>query len=956
MSHRLLVPLALALALVPFTGAIPDVGAQAAGGAEWSDADFDAGAGIPFDPAVRTGTLDNGLRWFVRENSEPENRAALRLVVNAGSVLEDDDQRGLAHFLEHMAFNGTENFEKQELVDYLESIGMEFGPEINAYTSFDETVYMLQIPLDDPEIVDTAFTVLADWSRRLTLDPEEVRKERGVVLEEWRLRRGARQRVRDEQIPVLFHGARYAERLPIGLPEVIESADRERLERFYTDWYRPDLMAVIAVGDFQSESMIERIEEGFGGPWGPADAEERTVYDVPPHDDTKIVIATDEELSTNTVRVVVKKPREPVETVADFREALVERLYTSMLNQRLRELTNEPDPPFVFGGVGSGRFARTTESVSLYATAEDGGLERALETILLEAKRVAEHGFTAAELDRAEAGFLRSIRNRHDERENVDNATFAGQYVSRFLEGRTIPGIEWRYEAVQRLLPGIAIDEVNAVGLGAELLQRDNRVITVGAPDDPAIPVPAEADLLTVFERVESTATEPYREDVSEAPLLARTPPPGEIVEEVRVEELDLTVWTLGNGHRVVVKPTDFKEDDFSFTAFSPGGRSRGTLDLDRSLDFASQLVGAGGVGDFDAIELGKKLAGKRASASAYIATYEEGLRGGGSPEDLETVLQLAWKRIHQPRRDDEAATALQQRYAAMLRNRGADPQAQYADSLGVILAQHHPWSTPLTAEAVESVDLGRALDFYRERFDDLGDMTWVFVGSLDLDTLRSGVETYVASIGSDGDPDTWRDPGIEMPDGPLHRVVRAGVDEKSRTTLVMHGDFEWTRRNRFALTSLGDVLGIRLREVIREEMSGTYGVRVNTSSSRIPEPEWTVRISFGSDPERLEELVGEIVSELEDVRANGIDPERLEKVREQALRGHEEAVRENSYWVSTLAFRERHGIDHREQLETVGFIESLTAAHVDDAAQWALPVERIVRVDMMPAEEGAGR
>ena len=952
MSHHTLVPLALFLLMV----AAPLAGAQSSDVTSWPEAAFEPGAEVPFDPLVRTGTLDNGLRWFVRENSEPENRAALRLVVNAGSVLEDDDQRGLAHFLEHMAFNGTENFEKQELVDYLESIGMEFGPEINAYTSFDETVYMLQIPLDDPEIVDNAFTVLADWSRRLMLDPEEVRKERGVVLEEWRLGRGARQRVRDAQIPVLFHGARYAERLPIGLPEIIESADRERLKRFYDEWYRPDLMAVVAVGDFEAETMIEHIEESFGGRWGPAEPEERDVYDVPPHDDTKIVIATDEELSTNTVRVVVKRPFERVETVADFRDALVEQLYTGMLNQRLRELTNEPDPPFVFGGVGKGRFARTTQSVSLYATAEDGGLERALEAILLEAKRVAEHGFTEAELERTRAGTLRSLRNRYDERENVDNGRYARQYASRFLEDRNIPGIEWRYDAVQRLLPGIDVEEVNAVDLGAELLQPENRVITASAPDAPGVPVPTEAELLAVFERVETTTTEPYEEDVSEDPLLARAPEPGEVVEEERIEELDLTVWTLSNGHRVLVKPTDFKQDDFSFTAFSPGGRSQGTLDLDRSLDFASSFVGAGGVGDFDAIELGKKLTGKRANASAYISTYEEGLRGGGSPEDLETVLQLAWKRVHQPRRDDEAVTALKQRYAAMLRNRGADPQSQYSDSLNVILAQRHPWSTPLTAEAVESVDLRRALDFYQERFDDLGDMTWVFVGSLDPDVLRDHVETYVASIRSDEDPDSWRDPGIDMPEGPLHRVIRAGIDDKARTTLVMHGDLEWTRRNRFALNSLGDVLGIRLRELIREELGGTYGVRVNASSSRVPEPEWTLRVSFGSDPERLGELVGRIVDALEDVRENGIDPERLEKVREQALRGHEESVQENSYWVSTLAFRERHGIDHREQLETVEFIESLTADHVDAVARWALPVERILRVDMLPAEEGAGR
>ena len=344
---------------------------------EWPDAAFAPDATIPFDPAVRTGTLDNGLRWFVRENGEPENRAALRLVVNAGSVLEDEDQQGLAHFLEHMAFNGTENFEKQELVEYLESIGMQFGPEINAYTSFDETVYMLQIPLDDPEIVDKAFTVLADWSRRVTLDPEEVVKERGVVLEEWRLGQGAQQRVRDEQIPEIYHGSRYAERLPIGLPEIIESADPERLRRFYEQWYRPDLMAVIAVGDFESDTMIEQIVENFSGDWGPESPDERTVYGIPSHEDTRFAIATDPELPNNVVSVLVKEPYEATETVADFRKQLVESMARSMLNQRLNELVQKADPPFVFAGIGQGRLGRTLSSRNMYALAQDGGIERA---------------------------------------------------------------------------------------------------------------------------------------------------------------------------------------------------------------------------------------------------------------------------------------------------------------------------------------------------------------------------------------------------------------------------------------------------------------------------------------------------------------------------------------------------------------------------------------------------
>ena len=917
---------------------------------EWPESAFESGAPIPFDPLVRTGTLDNGLRWYVRENDEPRARAALRLVVNAGSVLEDEDQRGLAHFLEHMAFNGTANFEKQELVDYLESIGMKFGPEINAYTSFDETVYMLMVPTDDQEVLSKAFTVLADWSRRVSLDPDEVTKERGVVLEEWRLGRGAQQRVRDEQLPVLYHGSRYAERLPIGLPSVIETADRERLARFYEQWYRPDLMAVVAVGDFDAGAIVTAIQENFGGDWGPETPPERPVFEIPPHVDTKVSIVTDPELSNTTVGVVVKRPLEPVEDVADYRASLVQGLYEGMLNQRLRELTQKPDPPFVFGGVNSSRFGRTAESVSLFAVAEDGGIEGALEAVLVETKRVAQHGFTPGELQRQKADLLRSVRRQFEQRGSTESPAYAGTYVAHFLSERDAPGIAWRYEAVQRLLPTITLDEIHDVDLGADLLQPESRVITASVPENEGVPVPTEQALLAVFDRLGTIETEPYVDDVTDDPLLADEPQPGEVVATEYIGELDLTIWLLDNGQRVLVKPTDFQEDSFGFTAFSPGGRSQGTFELDRSLDFATTMVSAGGLGRFDAVELQKKLSGKRASASPYISTYDEGLTGGGSPEDLEIALQLAWLTLREPRLDMDAATALQQRYAALLRNRKADPNSVYTDSLRAILTHYHPWSLPLTAEQIEDLDFERGLEFYRERFADTGDMTWIFVGALDLGELQPLVEKYIGGLPADLTPDTWRDPGIARPRGPMHRVVRAGVDEKSRTTLTMAGELEWTRHNRIALSWLQEALSIRLREVIREEMSGTYGVQVSVSAERVPESEWTVRISFGADPERLDELVAEVEHVLREVRERGFEPATIEKVREQSIRAYEEGIRENDYWLGTLRTREWHGMDHREQLDSLDVLRSMSADDVAAAARWALPVEGILRVDMLPA------
>lgn len=949
MNLRMIVLTVLVSVLVAPTGAQADDVA-------WSDADFRPDAAIPFDPNVRTGTLPSGVHWYVRENTEPEERAALRLVVNAGSVLEDEDQRGLAHFLEHMAFNGTENFEKQELVEYLESIGMQFGPEINAYTSFDETVYMLQIPTDDPEIVDKAFTVLADWSRRVTLDPEEVVKERGVVLEEWRLGRGARQRVSDEQIPEIFHGSRYAERLPIGLPEIIESADPERLRRFYGNWYRPDLMAVIAVGDFEADAMIAKIEEHFGEGWGPNDPPERTVFDIPVHDDTRIAIATDEELPNNSVSVMVKRPYEAVETVADYRTRLVESMARSMLNTRMNELVQKPDPPFVFAGMGDGRLGRGLATQSAFAVAQDGGIETALEALLVETKRVADHGFTAGELERAKADQLRSLESQYEDRENRDNRRLAGPYVSHFLRGGNVPGIEWRFEAMKRLAPGITLDEVDAVDLGGAFQSTAGRVVTVSAGDKPGVHVPNEADLLAVFERVESTETEPYDDGDTDAPLVAALPTPGSITGEERIEELDLTIWTLSNGHRVLVKPTDFKEDEFTFEAFSPGGRSTLPVDDDPSTSVGLMLVSAGGVGAFSAVDLEKKLAGRIASAQPTVGGFEEGLRGGGSPDDLELALQLAHLRITAPRRDEDAAQAMVQRYAALLRNRGADPNSVYRDSLNVILSDRHPWATPLTAERMEAIDLDRALDFYRERAADTGDMTWVFVGALDVEAMKPVVATWIASLPSDGDPDAWTDVGLRTIEGPLHREIHAGIDEKAQTTLSWTGDLEWTRKNRTCVNALGEVLRIELREVLREDKGGTYGVRVSASTSRIPVPTWGLRVSFGCEPSRLDELVGDVVTVLEKVRADGVDEENFAKVKEQLLRELEENERDNGYWRSVIATRERWGADHREQLETEAFIEALTADDVSAITGWMLPVEEMVRIDMLPKEDGAGK
>ena len=527
---------------------------------------------LPVGPDVTTGTLPNGLRYFVRTNQRPEDRAELRLVVDAGSVLEDEDQLGLAHFLEHMAFNGTQNFPKQDLVDYLESVGTRFGPDINASTSFDETIYMLTLPTDDEEILRTGFQVLEDWAHGQVFDEEEIEKERGVIIEEWRLGRGAMARVMDRQFPILFHGSRYAERLPIGEVEVLESFEHESLKRFYRTWYRPDLMAVVAVGDFDREEVIGLIEEHFGDLEGPIPAPERPIFEVPDHAEPLFSVETDPELTSSSVSIYFKQPRRQQGTAGAYRQGIVERLYNSMLNQRLFERTQEADPPFLFASSSQGLFIRSREVYVLSAGVHEGEMLRGIRELLTEAERVDRHGFTPTELERAKTSVLRSMERAFDEREKTRSGSYAAEYVRAFLYGEPIPGIAYEYELYQHYLPGITLEEVNR--LARAWITEENRVVLATAPAKEGLVPPAEDELEQVFTEVESAEIDPYVDTVAEDALMEEVPEPGSVLTTRQYDEVGVTEWTLSNGATVVLKPTDFQEDQILMNAFSPGGTS----------------------------------------------------------------------------------------------------------------------------------------------------------------------------------------------------------------------------------------------------------------------------------------------------------------------------------------------------------------------------------------------
>jgi zinc protease len=902
---------------------------------------------LPVDPKITIGKLKNELKYYIRENRKPENRAELRLVINAGSVLENDDQQGLAHFVEHMAFNGTKNFAKQEIVDYLESIGMRFGPDINAYTSFDETVYMLQVPTDSAAILEKAFQILEEWAHNVTFDPAEIDKERGVVVEEWRLGRGAEARMLDKQFPILFHDSQYAKRLPIGQKEILETAPYDAQRRFYHDWYRPDLMAVIAVGDFETAKISKFIKEHFSRIPKAKAQRKRTFYPVPNHNETLFAIASDAEASGSNVSIYFKHELQEQQSHNAYRNLIIERLYNSLLNNRLEELLQTPEPPFLYAYSAKGQFIRTKDFYFLGAAVKDNGIGTGLRTLLTEALRVRQHGFTQTELEREKAETLRAIEQAYNERDKTESAPYADEYIRNFLTGEPLPGIEYEFELHKKFLPEIKLEEVNR--RAREWVTDGNRVVLVNVPEKPSVNIPEQEELAAVFESVNQTSIQPYVDKVSDQPLVDHVPAAGSIIKETTIPELGVTEWMLSNGARVVLKPTDFKNDQVLFGAFSPGGHSLISNENYIAAVSAASIIEDSGLDGFDEIALQKKLAGKIVNVSPWLAELHEGLSGSASPQDLETLFQLIYLYFTAPRKDSTAFLSFQSRVKGLIQNRHASPEAAYQDTIQVTMANHHFRARPWTEALLNEMNLDTSFRIYQDRFADASDFTFIFVGNFDLTGIKPLVQTYLGGLPTVHRTETWKDVGIDPPFGVIAKEVKRGLEPKSRVSLIFTGPFEWNRQNRFDLNAMASVLQIKLREVLREDMGGTYGVGVWPSSSKYPDAEYSINISFGCAPERVTELTQTVFQQIDSLSAFGTTDKYLTKVKESQRRKRETDLKENSFWLNSLRSYYQHGEDPRELMNFDTMIENLSLETIRLATARYLNKGNIVKVIMLP-------
>ncbi len=906
---------------------------------------------VPVDPRITIGYLPNGLRYYVRANGRPYQRAELRLVVNVGSVVEDNDQRGLAHFVEHMAFDGSEHFAKQDLIKFMESIGMRLGPGVNANTSFDETIYVLHVPTDSPEAMRKAFLFFADLAHGLTFDPDAIEKERGVIVEEWRQGRGAAARMQDQETPVLLKGSRYAERNPIGGREPVETFKPEALKRFYKDWYRPDLMAVIAVGDFNKTDVEKMIREEMGSIPAPAERRARPSFEVPDHPDTLYSVATDPEATMTTVGLYNMLPLREQATVGSYRQHQVERLYTGMLNARLAELTFKPDPPFMRAGVDRGIFVKTKEAASMMALVKEDLILHGLSALVTESARAARYGFTPGELEREKAEVLRGYESAFAERDKEESADLAAEFIRAYTQGEPTPGMTYEYGLVRRFVPNITLDEVNAV---AREWTSGSRVVLVDAPRKPSLTAPDAAQLASAMKSALDAPITPYVDVAASQPLLAKLPSPGTVLDTEMRGQFGLVEWRLSNGARVVLLPTTFKQDEVVFRAFSPGGTSLASDKDYIAATTAAQVVGAGGLGPFNVIQLRNALAGKAAAVQTFIDNDSEGLTGGASPKDLETMFQLIYLSFTQPRADQSAFAVLTSEMKSMLNNQQASPDWAFQQTLNTTLAQNHYRARPMTPALVDEMNLERSYAFYKDRFADASDFTFVFAGNFDYSTIRPLVERYLASLPSTRRRETWKDEGITPPRGVIEKVVRKGIEPKSQAAIVFTGAFPFDSPHEVVLDALGLILEGRLRLSLREAMRGTYGVDVEARDTKIPEPRYSVTIQFGCDPDRTEELVATLFREVERLKARGPTDVEVADARQALMVGHQTDTAENRRLVARVSERYEFGQDVMEFFNLPAQYQRLSALAIQDAARRYLDTSNYVRVTLFPDNAAA--
>lgn len=905
---------------------------------------------LPIDPSVLVGRLPNGLTFYIRKNVEPKNRAVLYLVNKVGSVLEADDQQGLAHFTEHMAFNGTRDFPKNDLVDYLQKAGVKFGADLNAFTSFDETVYQLPVPTDSTKVFEKAFDILANWAAYQTLDPKEIDAERGVVLEEERTRgKNAQERLRYQTWPVLLNNSRYAQRLPIGNDNILKTFQPATISKFYHDWYRPDLQAVVAVGDFNPTDVLALIKYNFSSLKNPEAEKPRVYYSVPPTPGTTVKIATDKEFPYTLAEIIVKHPETIVKNADDFEQSIRVQLFNQMLNERLGELLQKPNPPFLYGKSGYGGFVGRQDAFTTVAVAKPGELELAVKATVAETERVRQFGFTLTELERAKQNILLGIDNAYKERDKTQSAAFANEYQQNFLTGAAIPGISFEYNFFVNNIGKITLAELNA--MAGKFVSDQNRVVIVEAPDKDKDKLPNEKTILDWITAAGQNL-KPYIDYTSDKPLLDKLAPAGKVVSTQADSAIATTTVTLSNGVKVILKPTQFKNDQILINGYSFGGTSLASDQDFTSADMAAGIVGASGIAGFSQMQLDKKLAGKSVNVSPYISDIAEGISANTTPKDFEMAMQLIYLYFTEPRKDADIWQSNINQTKSLLANRSLDPGSVFSDTVSATLSNHNFRGMVVTPERLNTASLDKAFAFYQDSFADASGFVFTLVGNFEVKTITPYLEAYLGSLPSTNRKETYKNLNIVPPAGQITKTVYKGIGDKSSVQLIFSGSYNYNEDNNVQIDALESILQIKLDQRLREKEGMVYSPGVKASYKKIPNGTYTFTVYFECAPANVDKLIAATMEEIDKIKQNGAVQADVDKSSIQEARSTQVQLKQNIFWAGYLGSSSQNQDDPDAILHHVGDLAKVTVQSTKDAANKYLSGSNLIKLILLPEKK----
>jgi zinc protease len=905
---------------------------------------------IPADPAIRTGKLANGFTYYIRSNNEPQKRVLMYLVNKVGSVLEDDDQQGLAHFMEHMNFNGTKHYPKNQLIEYLQKAGIRFGADLNAYTTFDETVYELPVPTDDPVMTLSGLTIMRDWAQEATLDPAEIEKERGVVLEEERLGKGASDRMARQFYPMMLNHSRYAERIPIGVDKVLNNFKPEAIKRFHRDWYRPDLQALIVVGDVKVDEVERIIRQRFSDLKNPANEKARTAYTVPLTGKKQFLVVTDKEQPNVEIQILFKHKSQPVITEADYLTAMKRGLFNQLLSaRRFGEVNQMSNPAFTNMSMGIEGLLGGLDAFVIDVTPKSGQIERGFQQAWTMLEKIKRSGFSQDEFNRAKQSYLRLMDKSLKEKDKTSSLNYVKEYQQLFLHKEAAPGIIWEYSFVKQHLDDITLADISAV-MNAYLQVKDVDIL-VQAPEANKASLPNEAVVNGWVDAVTKSNITAYKDDRLDQPLLAVKPAAGKVVSKTFIPELNTTTLTLSNGLTVILKPTDFKNDEIKFTAFSPGGTSLyDDGDYDNAAN-AAGLISHFGLSNFSPVQLSKALNGKQLGVVATIGQRSENIDGSTAVADLETALQLVYLQFTQPRKDSVLFNTVINNMKDVLINRDVAPNNVFADTVSRVMGNYAFRNSPLSIDRINKISLQRIYDIYKERFADASGFTFTFVGNFDVAAITPLLEQYLGSLPSLHKNEQARDLGIHVPAGLIIKKVHKGAEDKAIVRIVISGDYPYTQANNLMLNALAAALQIKLLEHLREAESEVYSPSVLAIINKYPRQRFAVIISFGCAPKNADHLVNMVRVETDRLREHGVDADDIQKYKAQYQKTMELSLKDNSFWCTYLSGQFENNEDALQIQDIEKNLEKIDAASLKQAAQLFLSDKNMITFELLPEQ-----